>query len=100
MVKALTQFVAKSDPQASTFVHWGATSQDAIDTGLALQLRAAFDLLDRDLSHHSDALARLCGGAQIHPRRRPHLVAAGDLPSRWGSKPLAGSPPSNGIANG
>lgn len=59
MIKALTQLVAKSDPQASTFVHWGATSQDAIDTGLVLQLRAAFDLLDRDLSHLSNALARL-----------------------------------------
>ena len=59
MVKALTQLVAKADTQASTFVHWGATSQDAIDTGLVLQLRAAFDLLDRDLSHLSDALARL-----------------------------------------
>lgn len=59
MVKALTQLVAKSDPQASTFVHWGATSQDAIDSGLVLQLRVAFDLLDRDLSHLSDALTRL-----------------------------------------
>jgi 3-carboxy-cis,cis-muconate cycloisomerase len=59
MVKALAQFVAKSDPQAATFVHWGATSQDAIDTGLVLQVRAAFDLLDRDLAHLADALARL-----------------------------------------
>ena len=59
MVKALTRLVAQSDSPASTFVHWGATSQDAIDTGLVLQLRTAFDLLDRDLSHLSDALARL-----------------------------------------
>ena len=63
MVKALTQLVSKSDPQAATFVHWGATSQDAIDTGLVLQLRAAFDLIERDLEHLGDGLARL---AEVH----------------------------------
>ena len=46
MVKALTALVAKSDPEAAAFVHWGATSQDAMDTGLVLQLRtrSAIDL--------------------------------------------------------
>jgi 3-carboxy-cis,cis-muconate cycloisomerase len=59
LVKVLTEFVAKSDAQAAAFVHWGATSQDAIDTGLVLQLREALDLLDRDLAHLSASLARL-----------------------------------------
>ena len=59
MVKALTGLVAKSDSQAAAFVHWGATSQDAIDTGLVLQLREALDFLDRDLAHLSASLARL-----------------------------------------
>ena len=59
MVKALTELVAKSDAPAATFVHWGATSQDAIDTGLVLQLREAFELIDRDLAHLSASLARL-----------------------------------------
>src|SRR5437899_6922570 len=59
MVKALTELVAKSDAQAAAFVHWGATSQDAIDTGLVLQLREALDFLDRDLAHLSASLARL-----------------------------------------
>jgi 3-carboxy-cis,cis-muconate cycloisomerase len=31
------------------FVHWGATSQDAMDTGLVLQLRAALAVIDADL---------------------------------------------------
>ena len=49
LVKALTAAVAKSDAKAAGFVHWGATSQDAIDTGLVLQLRDALDLMRREL---------------------------------------------------
>jgi 3-carboxy-cis,cis-muconate cycloisomerase len=59
MVKALTALVAKGDEAASRFVHWGATSQDAMDTGLVLQLRDALDLLDADLSRLAGVLARL-----------------------------------------
>jgi 3-carboxy-cis,cis-muconate cycloisomerase len=59
LVKALTAAVAKSDGKAAGFVHWGATSQDAIDTGLVLQLRAAFDLMARQIADLSDALAHV-----------------------------------------
>jgi 3-carboxy-cis,cis-muconate cycloisomerase len=59
LVKALTAAVAKSDEKAAGFVHWGATSQDAIDTGLVLQLRAAFDVIAPQLARLADALARL-----------------------------------------
>jgi len=59
LVKALTAAVAKSDPKAAGFVHCGATSQDAIDTGLVLQLRDALDLLQRELAQFSSALARV-----------------------------------------
>ena len=41
LVKALTAQVAKYDAEAARYVHWGATSQDVIDTGLILQLRGA-----------------------------------------------------------
>jgi 3-carboxy-cis,cis-muconate cycloisomerase len=64
MVKALTAAVAKSDPKAAGFVHWGATSQDAIDTGLVLQLRDAFDLVERELAQFSSALARVAEAQQ------------------------------------
>jgi 3-carboxy-cis,cis-muconate cycloisomerase len=59
LVKALTAAVAKSDPNAAGFVHWGATSQDVIDTGLVLQLRDALDSLQRELAQFSSALARV-----------------------------------------
>jgi 3-carboxy-cis,cis-muconate cycloisomerase len=58
-VKALTALVGKKNKRAAGYVHWGATSQDAMDTGLVLQLRAAFGLIDTDLARLAAALARL-----------------------------------------
>jgi 3-carboxy-cis,cis-muconate cycloisomerase len=49
LVRALTAEVAKTDPVAAGYVHWGATSQDIIDTALVLELRAGLDLLLVDL---------------------------------------------------
>jgi len=69
LVKQLTALVAKKDEHAAHFVHWGATSQDAIDTGRVLQLRQALDLIARDL----DSLAQPLGAlAQKH---RSTLIA-------------------------
>ncbi len=59
LVKQLTALVAKKDKEAARFVHWGATSQDAIDTGRILQLRQAFDLLAQDLDALAESLATL-----------------------------------------
>jgi 3-carboxy-cis,cis-muconate cycloisomerase len=49
VVDALTEAVAVRDPKIASFVHWGATSQDVIDTALVLELRAAIDALLSDL---------------------------------------------------
>jgi 3-carboxy-cis,cis-muconate cycloisomerase len=65
MVKRLTALVAEADPEAARFVHWGATSQDAMDTGLVLQLRAFLGPLGADLARLATALARL---AEMHGR--------------------------------
>ena len=65
LIRALTDLVAAQGAAAARSVHWGATSQDAIDTGLVLQLRAALDLVDEDLRRLADVLARL---AQQHRR--------------------------------
>src|SRR5919197_2438792 len=59
VVKALTDLVARSDGNAARYVHWGATSQDAQDTGLVLQLRGALAVFDEQLARLSDALAVL-----------------------------------------
>jgi 3-carboxy-cis,cis-muconate cycloisomerase len=67
LVKALTALVARQDAGAAGFVHLGATSQDAMDTGLVLQMRAGLGELEADLERLSAALARL---ADTH-RRTP-----------------------------
>lgn len=59
MVKALTAKVAAADSEAARYVHWGATSQDAMDTGLILQLRQVLAGIENDLARLSAALAAL-----------------------------------------
>lgn len=68
MVAALTRAVAADGAQAKGYVHWGATSQDVIDTGLVLQLRDALALLDADLDRLVAAL-----GEQVQRHRRTLL---------------------------
>ncbi|MDG5734473.1 lyase family protein, partial [Acinetobacter baumannii] len=55
---ALGKVIASGVPEAERYVHLGATSQDAMDTGLVLQLRAALALIETDLARLADALAR------------------------------------------
>ena len=49
VVKALTERVAERDPKAADYVHWGATSQDVIDTAMVLQLGEALPPLLKSL---------------------------------------------------
>jgi 3-carboxy-cis,cis-muconate cycloisomerase len=73
LVKQLTALVAKDDPDAAQFVHWGATSQDANDTGLVLQIRDALKILETDLSS-------LCGGlAELAQKHRSTPMAGRTL---------------------
>ncbi|MDD0974451.1 3-carboxy-cis,cis-muconate cycloisomerase [Pseudomonas fontis] len=57
LVKALGRVIASGVPEAERFVHLGATSQDAMDTGLVLQLRDALVLIEADLSKLTQLLA-------------------------------------------
>ena len=59
LVKALTAEVAKADPDAARYVHWGATSQDVIDTAGMLTLRAAIDAMLPDLDRAIAGFAKL-----------------------------------------
>src|SRR5262249_51252258 len=61
LVKALTTAVAKDHSNAARYVHWGATSQDVIDTALVLELRAGIDALLGDLDRAVTAFAALAG---------------------------------------
>ncbi len=59
LVKALTAQVAAANEDAARWVHWGATSQDIIDSGAVLQLRAALDHVEAQLDALCTALAAL-----------------------------------------
>jgi len=59
LVKALTAEVRKRNADAAAYVHWGATSQDVIDTAMVLQLGEALPPLLKDLRKIVDAFARL-----------------------------------------
>jgi 3-carboxy-cis,cis-muconate cycloisomerase len=59
LVKALTTAVAKSDADAARYVHWGATSQDVIDTATMMTLRAAIEALLADLDRAVAGFAKL-----------------------------------------
>ncbi len=66
MVKVLT---AKVDGKAKGFVHWGATSQDIIDTATVLQIKDALALVELRLQRLADVLA-----AMARRHRRTPLV--------------------------
>jgi 3-carboxy-cis,cis-muconate cycloisomerase len=63
LVKALTANVAKADADAARYVHWGATSQDVIDTAGMLTLRAAIGAVAPELDR---AIAGFAGLARQH----------------------------------
>ncbi len=71
VVRHLTARVAAADPDAARYVHWGATSQDVLDTGLVLQLRAAVPAVAGHLRRAERAaagLARRYAGATMPGR--------------------------------
>ncbi len=61
---------AQVEGDAQKFVHWGATSQDAIDTALMLQMRDGLDLL-------IERLLGVCGACATHAERHRHTLMAG-----------------------
>jgi 3-carboxy-cis,cis-muconate cycloisomerase len=61
LVRALTESVPED---AAAYVHWGATSQDVLDTATALVARGALGLLADDL----EAVAAACAGLAVRHR--------------------------------
>ena len=64
MVKSLKETVALFNPDAVAHVHFGCTSQDAIDTAMAMVTREALDLIAADTHKCVHALLNL---AELHP---------------------------------
>jgi len=56
LVAALTDRVHAADKTAAPFVHWGATSQDVVDTALVILLKRAKPILAADHARLASAL--------------------------------------------
>lgn len=70
---------------AGRYVHWGATTQDIMDTATVLQLRDALDLIDSDIRELRGILASLARKHRDTPMAgRTHLQQA--LPVTFGYK--------------
>src|SRR5437763_12536175 len=70
---------------AGRYMHWGATTQDIMDTGTVLQIRAGLSIVERDLAAVSAALAALAVKYRDTPMAgRTHLQQA--LPITFGYK--------------
>ncbi len=70
---------------AGRFVHWGATTQDIMDTAVVLQVRDGLALLESELDPAADALAALARDHRDTPMAgRTHLQQA--LPITFGYK--------------
>lgn len=77
--------VARTAEEGQPFVHWGATTQDIMDTALVLQLRAVSGVMEDQLAALADALAAL---ARAH-RDTPMIartVMQHALPTTFGLK--------------
>jgi 3-carboxy-cis,cis-muconate cycloisomerase len=61
LLKQLSAIVARTSPDALRHVHYGATSQDALDTGLILQLRSAVRAIEKDLDLITHSLIDITG---------------------------------------
>lgn len=81
----LVHQLAEAAGDAGGFVHWGATTQDIMDTANVLQIRAALDIVTRDLQDLRTILAALARKYRDTPMAgRTHLQQA--LPITFGYK--------------
>lgn len=58
-IDLLRQLRAHVGAEAASYVHWGATTQDIMDTALVLQIRAALEAIEAALEALITALAQL-----------------------------------------
>lgn len=81
----LVHQLSKAAGEAGRYVHWGATTQDIMDTANVLQIRAAMAIVRRDLTDLRVILANLAVKHRDTPMAgRTHLQQA--LPVTFGYK--------------
>lgn len=85
IVPLLKAFKAVLPDRAGEFVHWGATSQDIVDTGIVLLQRDAYQVILRDMKACMKAALELAKKYRTTPQcGRTHVVHA--IPITFGYK--------------
>ena len=69
-IPVVRMLTARVEGEARKYVHWGATSQDAIDTALMLQMRDGLDLLIA-------GLLDVCASCAVLSEKHRHTLMAG-----------------------
>ncbi|MBV9985166.1 adenylosuccinate lyase family protein [Bradyrhizobium sp.] len=81
----LVHQMARQCGEAGRYVHWGATTQDIMDTAVVLQMRAGLAIIEGDIAALRDGLADLARRHRDTPMAgRTHLQQA--LPVTFGYK--------------
>ena len=81
----LVHQLVKMCGEAGRYLHWGATTQDIMDSAVALQVRDALDVVEADVRELRKTLARLAHQHRVTPMAgRTHLQQA--LPVTFGYK--------------
>lgn len=81
----IVEQMADACGEAGGYLHWGATTQDIMDTATVLQIRQALDLIERQLEDTVSALRKLAAEYRDTPMAgRTHLQQA--LPITFGYK--------------
>ncbi|WP_441241944.1 class-II fumarase/aspartase family protein [Tardiphaga sp. 768_D3_N2_1] len=81
----LVHQLSEAAGEAGRYVHWGATTQDIMDTANVLQIRAALQIVARDLREVRDILSAMARKYRDTPMAgRTHLQQA--LPVTFGYK--------------
>jgi 3-carboxy-cis,cis-muconate cycloisomerase len=81
----LEQISARSSDQVSAYIHWGATTQDIMDTGLALQIRRVLERIDELVAALGASLADLAErNCDVMMAGRTHAQQA--VPTTFGAK--------------
>ena len=85
IIPLVEQLRAAVGGEAAGYVHWGATSQDIVDTGLMLRLRGVADQLEEKIGRLSGLLGKLADehrGTVMAARTRSQQA----LPTSFGLK--------------
>src|SRR6266571_4076614 len=81
----LVHQMVKQCGEAGRYVHWGATTQDIMDTAVVLQVRAGLEIIEADITALRSILAKLSKRHRDTPMAgRTHLQQA--LPVTFGYK--------------